>query len=205
MPAEEPEEQRSSVPDALPLSGADTDWREFRARLIRSQAASTSGRAAGDQVPCLCLFHSEISPCMHAASWCMQTYNFHEMDVTDGGVRQQQRLHAGPHALRASGGQTAGRSQGREPILGAHHPAAGARLCADRAPPHVHHLAAVLQPGVRHWTFPPTSTTPLGAVTASASSLHMSPATRFLRKCGARHKPTKAEGDAQYGDNAAIQ
>lgn len=36
----------STVPDSLPVSGADTDWREFRARLIRSQTASTSGREA---------------------------------------------------------------------------------------------------------------------------------------------------------------
>lgn len=33
-----------SIPDSLPLIGADTDWREFRARLIASQTASTSGR-----------------------------------------------------------------------------------------------------------------------------------------------------------------
>lgn len=39
----------SSIPDSLPASAADTDWREFRARLIAGQAASTSGRPE-DQV-----------------------------------------------------------------------------------------------------------------------------------------------------------
>lgn len=32
----------SAVPDKLPLAGADTDWREFRARLVASQVRSTS-------------------------------------------------------------------------------------------------------------------------------------------------------------------
>ncbi|KAK9825180.1 hypothetical protein WJX81_003410 [Elliptochloris bilobata] len=36
----------SSVPDKLPLAGADTDWREFRARLVASQGASSSAPAA---------------------------------------------------------------------------------------------------------------------------------------------------------------
>ena len=53
------------MPDALPLSGTDTDWREFRARLIRSQAASTSGRAAEQQVATHCSYILLIS-LMHA-------------------------------------------------------------------------------------------------------------------------------------------
>ncbi|BDA50133.1 probable UPF0301 protein BDI_1431 [Coccomyxa sp. Obi] len=39
------EGNKSFVPDSLPATAADTDWREFRARLIASQAASTSGRS----------------------------------------------------------------------------------------------------------------------------------------------------------------
>lgn len=32
----------SAVPDKLPLAGADTDWREFRARLVASQVRNAS-------------------------------------------------------------------------------------------------------------------------------------------------------------------
>lgn len=41
----EPSKQRESIPDSLPASQADTDWREFRARLIASQNASTSAKS----------------------------------------------------------------------------------------------------------------------------------------------------------------
>ena len=33
----------SAVPDKLPLAGADTDWREFRARLVASQVRGACG------------------------------------------------------------------------------------------------------------------------------------------------------------------
>ena len=41
----EPSKQREGIPDSLPASQADTDWREFRARLIASQNASTSAKS----------------------------------------------------------------------------------------------------------------------------------------------------------------
>jgi hypothetical protein len=95
-PAEDnPEGQRSSVPDALPLSGTDTDWREFRARLIRSQAASTSGRAAEDQVPCIDL-SLPTSP-MHALIYCTEDlpackrHSSSTMEGIGGGLGQEQR------------------------------------------------------------------------------------------------------------------
>ena len=34
----------SAVPDKLPLAGADTDWREFRARLVASQVLKSEAR-----------------------------------------------------------------------------------------------------------------------------------------------------------------
>jgi hypothetical protein len=37
----------SLVPDALPVMGADTDWREFRARLVASSHSSSAARGDG--------------------------------------------------------------------------------------------------------------------------------------------------------------
>ena len=43
----------SAVPDKLPLAGADTDWREFRARLVASQVLNA---ASGSHVRGLLIF-----------------------------------------------------------------------------------------------------------------------------------------------------
>ena len=69
----------SSVPDSLPVSGADTDWREFRARLIRSQTASTSGRVAGQE-------EEEVSTGLVMFSRCNAVYNYMGFDGPDTGV-----------------------------------------------------------------------------------------------------------------------
>ena len=55
------------MPDSLPVSGADTDWREFRARLIRSQTASTSGREEEVEVLWVGEVHGQLcsdEPCV---------------------------------------------------------------------------------------------------------------------------------------------
>ena len=44
--SEEPSKQNDGIPDSLPASQADTDWREFRARLIASQNASSSAKSS---------------------------------------------------------------------------------------------------------------------------------------------------------------
>lgn len=38
----DPDASDSPIPDRLPLAGADTDWREFRARLVASESARAS-------------------------------------------------------------------------------------------------------------------------------------------------------------------
>ena len=49
--SKEPAKEKEGIPDSLPASQADTDWREFRARLIASQNASTSAKSSTAQEP----------------------------------------------------------------------------------------------------------------------------------------------------------
>lgn len=66
--SKEPSKQKDGIPDSLPASQADTDWREFRARLIASQNASSSAKSSTQEAeeeasPSLALnsFHSSLS------------------------------------------------------------------------------------------------------------------------------------------------
>lgn len=44
---EQPSDTTSQVPDALPLAGSGTDWREFRAQLVASAVRQEQGEDAG--------------------------------------------------------------------------------------------------------------------------------------------------------------
>jgi hypothetical protein len=59
------EHGQDSMPDSLPVLSSDTDWREFRARLIASQAVSTSGRTAEQVQHPISLFRGYPCPFVH--------------------------------------------------------------------------------------------------------------------------------------------
>ena len=60
--SKEPRKQKEGIPDSLPASQADTDWREFRARLIASQNAPSPGKGGTQQAGNEVSLDSESTP-----------------------------------------------------------------------------------------------------------------------------------------------